>query len=101
MDPGFFDSNFLSTVLLFNFPILYYNLVINMLPEPTSIIPPNTQSVSKGKSIGVITVQSFDKNAYNDYHTDIVRSVDIYIGSAIENANLYHDMEESVKKRTA
>ncbi|HYG50669.1 MAG TPA: GAF domain-containing protein, partial [Flavobacteriales bacterium] len=67
------------------------------MPESMIYLP----LMSKGKAIGVITVQSFHKNAYGEYHTHILRSLSIYIGSAIENANLYQGMEERVKERTA
>ena len=56
--------------------------------------------ISKGKTIGVITVQSFEKHIYNDYHVDILRSLSVYVGSAIENANLYKGLEERVNERT-
>ncbi len=56
--------------------------------------------VSKGKTIGVITVQSFEKHIYKDHHLDILRSLSVYVGSAIENANLYKGLEDRVKERT-
>jgi transcriptional regulator with GAF, ATPase, and Fis domain len=56
--------------------------------------------ISKENVIGVITVQSFKKNSYQDYHMDILRSLSVYVGSAIENANLYKDLELKVKERT-
>ncbi|MFZ5553824.1 MAG: tetratricopeptide repeat protein, partial [Bacteroidota bacterium] len=51
--------------------------------------------------IGVMSVQSFKINAYNSYHVDILRSLSLYIGKALENANLYEQMEERVQERTA
>ncbi|WP_338792558.1 SpoIIE family protein phosphatase [Bernardetia sp. MNP-M8] len=48
----------------------------------------------KKKVIGVITVQSFEKNAYNDYHLNLLRSLAVYTGIAIENANSYHQINE-------
>ncbi len=57
--------------------------------------------VSKEKKIGVITVQSFNKNSYDDYQVDILRTLSLYIASALENANLYKGMEDRVRERTA
>jgi len=55
---------------------------------------------SKNKKIGVITVQSFEKNAYTDYHFNIMRTIGVYVGIALDNAGLYHNMEERVNDRT-
>ncbi len=52
------------------------------------------------KKIGVITVQSFKKYAYSDYHINIVRNLAIYVSIALENARLYENMEAEVKLRT-
>ncbi|WP_291727722.1 SpoIIE family protein phosphatase [Bernardetia sp.] len=48
----------------------------------------------KKKVIGVITVQSFEKNAYNDYHLNLLRSLAVYTAIAIENANSYYQINE-------
>jgi transcriptional regulator with GAF, ATPase, and Fis domain len=53
-----------------------------------------------GQTIGVITVQSFKPNAYNQYHLDLLRNLAIYTGIALENALLYHSLEEKVMERT-
>lgn len=74
-----------------------YDAMEGEMPESMIYLP----LLSKGKTIGVITVQSFGCNTYSDYHTDILRSLSVYIGSAIENANLYQGLEERVKERTA
>jgi len=49
----------------------------------------------------VITVQSFEKNAYTDYHFDILKNLAVSVGIALENANLYQNLEEKVKERTS
>ncbi len=68
----------------------------------------------KDKVIGLITVQSFIKNAYSYYHLNSFRNIAIYVATAIENAKAYHliekqkaeieqknvDLEEKVEKRT-
>lgn len=53
-----------------------------------------------GHTLGVITIQSFKKNAYNDYHLSMLRNLAIYTGIALENALLYHSLEEKVMQRT-
>jgi len=57
--------------------------------------------LSGNRTIGVMSVQSFKSDAYTQYHLDIIRSLSVYIGSALKNANLYEKMEERVKERTA
>ncbi|MFO0358518.1 MAG: GAF domain-containing protein [Sphingobacteriaceae bacterium] len=54
----------------------------------------------KDKVVGVLSVQSFETNAYNDYHLNILRNLGVHIASALENANLYQSMEDRVEKRT-
>lgn len=55
----------------------------------------------KNKKLGVISVQSFNKNAYSEYHLNIIRNLAVYIGIAFDNASLYTNMEDRVKERTA
>jgi signal transduction histidine kinase/CheY-like chemotaxis protein len=50
------------------------------------------------KPIGVITVQSFRKYSYNQYHLDILRSLASYITTAIQNANSYGKMTEAFEQ---
>ena len=51
--------------------------------------------VSGDKRLGVLTVQSFNKNAYNDYHLFILRNLAVYIAIAIENYNAYHQTDKA------
>jgi signal transduction histidine kinase/ligand-binding sensor domain-containing protein len=44
---------------------------------------------SKEKVIGVITAQSFSKNAYSDYQLNILRNLATYSAIALENADAY------------
>ncbi len=55
---------------------------------------------SKGKVIGVITIQSFEKNVYSDYQFNILKNLAVSIGIALDNANLYQNLEEKVNERT-
>lgn len=52
------------------------------------------------KQIGVITVQSFQKNAYTDYHLYILRNIAVFASIALENAILYSHLERTVNVRT-
>lgn len=49
---------------------------------------------AKRNVLGVISVQSFKKNAYSEYHLDILRNLSIYLGIALENASTYHQIEK-------
>jgi signal transduction histidine kinase/ligand-binding sensor domain-containing protein len=46
------------------------------------------------KVMGVITVQSFKKNAYTDYHLNIIRNLAVYTKIALENASSYQQIED-------
>ena len=58
---------------------------VGEIPESLVYLP-----LIKGeKATGVVTVQSFSKNAYNDYHVSILRNIAIYLSIAIENADTF------------
>jgi len=50
----------------------------------------------KEKVLGVITVQSFQKNAYSDYHLYMLRNIAIYTAIALENAEAYKKLNQTV-----
>jgi signal transduction histidine kinase/ligand-binding sensor domain-containing protein len=52
----------------------------------------------KDKKIGVITAQSFKKNSYSDYHLNILRNLATYTAIAIDNADAYRQLNETVNK---
>ena len=66
--------------------------------QPESII--YMPLIAKWKTMGVISVQSFEKNAYDVKEMDIVRSLATYVAIALENAGLYENMEDIVAERT-
>jgi serine phosphatase RsbU (regulator of sigma subunit)/putative methionine-R-sulfoxide reductase with GAF domain len=82
-----------------------YTKYLKGIPQPiagkqsTSII--YLPIFSKEKAIGVLTVQSYDKNVYSPYHFNLIKNLAISIGIALDNANLYQNLEEKVKERTA
>ncbi len=50
--------------------------------------------VFKDKVIGVITAQSFNKNAYTEYHLHILRNLAAYTAIALDNAEAYRRVHE-------
>lgn len=50
----------------------------------------------KDKKIGVITAQSFKKNSYTDYHLNILKNLATYTSIAIDNADAYKQLNETV-----
>jgi len=77
---------------------------VKVIPAPSA--GENAESIiylpliSKDKTIGVITVQSFKKNAYSEYHINLLRNLALYAPVALENARMYGNMEEQVAQRT-
>jgi signal transduction histidine kinase len=51
---------------------------------------------AKEKILGVITVQSFEKNAYSEYHLYMLRNIAIYAAIALENAESYKRLNQTV-----
>jgi GAF domain-containing protein len=49
--------------------------------------------IYKDKVIGVITAQSFSKNAYNEYHLNVLRSLATYTAVALDNADAYRHLQ--------
>jgi transcriptional regulator with GAF, ATPase, and Fis domain len=56
---------------------------------------------AKGKIIGLLTVQSYEKNAYSEYQFNILKNLAVSIGIALDNASLYQNLEQKVQERTA
>ncbi len=50
----------------------------------------------KGKKIGVITSQSFKKDAYNEYHLNILRNLATFTAIAIDNADAYKQLNTTL-----
>jgi len=49
--------------------------------------------VANKKKIGVITVQSFNKHAFSNYHFDLLKNISIYTAIALENAEAFRQIE--------
>lgn len=54
----------------------------------------------ENKPLGILTIQSFSKNAYTQYHLNIVRNLAVFTSIALENAILYEEVEKKVQERT-
>ena len=71
---------------------------VGEMPESLIYLP-----LLKAENVtGVVTVQSFAQNAYNDYHISILRNIAIYLSIALENADTFRlikqqnfDLQES------
>ncbi|HEY1872700.1 MAG TPA: GAF domain-containing protein, partial [Chitinophagaceae bacterium] len=50
----------------------------------------------KDKILGVLTVQSFKKNAYSDYQLFMLRNIAIYTAIALENAEAYAELNHTL-----
>ncbi len=79
-----------------------YHKYIDSLPP--SVTGTNSSSiiylplVVKEKAIGVITVQSFKKNAYSEYHLNILRNLAVHTAIALENASNYGQIKDKTIK---
>lgn len=52
----------------------------------------------KGKTIGLISVQSFEKNQYTEYHLDILKTLAFYTSAALYNAQSYEKLEGTLNE---
>jgi signal transduction histidine kinase len=52
--------------------------------------------IGKEKNLGVLTVQSFEKNAYSDYHVFMLRNIAIYAAIALENADSFEKLNHTL-----
>ncbi|HEY2648839.1 MAG TPA: ATP-binding protein [Puia sp.] len=50
----------------------------------------------KDKKLGVITVQSFNLNAYTDYHLFMLRNIAVYAAIALDNAESYQELTQTM-----
>lgn len=61
---------------------------------PTSLI--YLPLIVKDRRFGVLTVQSFRPNAFSDYHLYMLRTVALYAGIALENAESFDQLGEAL-----
>lgn len=63
------------------------------IPESLIYVP----IIYKEDTIGVLTVQSFEKSSYNENHLHIIRNVAVYAAIALVNAKSFQQIEEQNK----
>lgn len=68
--------------------------MVGQLPQSVMYLPIQ----NKDKTIGVISVQSFDKNAYTQYHLNFLKNMAVYVGIAVENADAYENIKEGKER---
>lgn len=56
--------------------------------------------IIRGETIGVLTVQSFEKQAYDQFQVSLVKSLASFVAIALDNAALYETMEFKINERT-
>ncbi len=67
-------------------------------------IPKNPQSVIylpmqvKDRIIGLISVQSYDKNAYAQHHLDILKTLALYTSAALYNAQSFETLQKTLNE---
>ncbi len=54
--------------------------------------------IHQGKVIGVITTQSFKKNAYTEYHINLLRNLATYAAIALDNASAYRQLNATLSE---
>ncbi|MFI5185329.1 MAG: tetratricopeptide repeat protein [Chitinophagales bacterium] len=52
----------------------------------------------KDKIIGLISVQSYEKNAYSQYHLDILKTLASYTSAALYNARSYESLQHALNE---
>ena len=56
--------------------------------------------IIRGETIGVLTVQSLEKQAYDQFQVSLVKSLASFVAIALDNAALYETMEFKINERT-
>ncbi len=54
-----------------------------------------------GRIVGVISVHSYNKNAYERIHLDMLRTLASYVGVAFDNANAYRQLKDTQQQLVA
>ncbi|MEJ2636667.1 MAG: ATP-binding protein, partial [Calditrichia bacterium] len=64
--------------------------------DPVSII--YFPLISQERVLGVITIQSFKKNAYSNYHFNILQNLAAYTAIALDNADAYRKLNTTIEQ---
>lgn len=60
------------------------------LPKSAMYIPMLIQN----KAVGIIAIHSYQKHAYTDYHFNLLKSLSLYLAVAIDNAQVYQQLDK-------
>lgn len=78
----------------------YNKYIKEIVPIENSKIPKSVIYLPlkvRDKIIGVITVQSFKKEAFKEYHLSLLQNIAVYASIAIENAQVFQKIELQAK----
>ena len=76
----------------------YIHLGVQLEDGSIPINPPSMIYLplkAQDRVLGVITVQSYNKNAYKEYHLQLLQNLANYTAIALENARLFEEVEEA------
>ena len=79
----------------------YHKYITKLIPVEKTGTPQSVIYLPlriKGKINGVITVQSFSKKAFQEYHLSLLQNIAVYASIAIENAQAYRKIETQTKR---
>lgn len=87
-------------------PLMFndYEREKDSLPVKPIVIIKATQSyigvpiIKKDKVLGVISIQSYKKNVFTSWHLDLLKTIANQIALSLENAKLFKDVKEALKK---
>ncbi|MBA3269494.1 MAG: GAF domain-containing protein, partial [Acidobacteria bacterium] len=82
-----------------------YSRYISRFDEQSRLLEDGTMSrppqsliylplASQDRVVGVITIQSFEKNAYTEHHLSMLQNLASFTSVALDNANAYRQMNE-------
>jgi signal transduction histidine kinase/ligand-binding sensor domain-containing protein len=83
-----------------------YRRYLSEYKDPSRLLEDGTRSQAAGSMIylpllaqdrvlGVITIQSHEKNAYTDYHLSLLQNLAAYTSVALENARLFEEARQA------
>lgn len=91
-------------VLVNKYPEQALNYIPKIQPPVVGGVPESViyhPLILNDKTVGVISVQSFNTNAYNEYHLNILKNLALYVSVALDNAKVYKqllDQKEEIEK---
>lgn len=68
--------------------------LVGKVPDSVIYLP----LVQQDRTIGVITTQSFKKNAYTPYHVNLLRNLATYAAIALDNASAYRQLNATLSE---